>query len=91
MTIVDAPALPASLARGDWPEPHHLRLVAPDTPLLERATVTMNDGSRVQGTFVRLNPGARMLEFRPDLGPGLPADIDRFSGRRWAVPTEQGL
>ena len=69
MTIADTPALPASVARGDWPEPHHLRLVAPDTPALERATVTMNDGSRVQGIFVRLNPGARMLEFRPDKGP----------------------
>ena len=62
----------AKSARLDWPVPHHFRIAADSAQRgAEPGVVAMNDGRKLIGIVIRMDPMAAVLEFQAEREPGM--------------------
>jgi type II secretory ATPase GspE/PulE/Tfp pilus assembly ATPase PilB-like protein len=59
-------AFPNEVSRLDWPTPHHFRVVGALAEGLEPGVVSMNDGRKLVGHALRLDPDNAVLQFQQD-------------------------
>jgi len=59
-------ASPNEVSRLDWPTPHHFRVVGALAGGLEAGVAAMNDGRKLVGHVLRLDPADAVLQFQQD-------------------------
>jgi type II secretory ATPase GspE/PulE/Tfp pilus assembly ATPase PilB-like protein len=59
-------ASPNEVSRLDWPTPHHFRVVGALAGGLEAGVAAMNDGRKLVGHVLRLDPADAVLQFRQE-------------------------